>query len=867
MQKLVHTFLCTAFFTVLSLAQTDQAKLSLAFPEKQLPLSKVLETIEDQSPYFCSYNPQQVDINLPVVLDSLKTDLETLVLLLSRQLDVTIDIQQENNKIIILSIAIISISGTITDSYSSESLQAVAIYKDLKSGTYSNEDGYYSLKLAEDTDSIYFSYLGYQTLSYALSDLESNILNVNLESDNLIKTIVISDSIKSILGVFNPEPVNYKYENKVTGIAGRADLITSVRTIPGVSVGSEAQSGYTVRGGGPDQNIILLDGLPIYETSHLGGLSSLFIPETIKNADFYKAGIPARYGGKLSSVLDVRMKDGHRHDFNRAVSINLENLNGFIEGPISKKSSILINGRISLIDLYAKRLLPKDSDYVNTELNYNDVYAKLSHWFTPSNRLSFTVYSGKDKILLERKQENEALSFLDHNAIRWSNSLFALNYNAALGSNVYLHSNLGISSFDFDSRSANEVSSAENTNVSSLDINTFSAQTDKTAQFNIDIFNTPVGKIKVGMGAIIHNSTPSILEQNTYLQPRSAEGDSTYVSQEAFGFLENSLKLSSAWTINSGIRITNYFGLDTNFTCFQPRLNVQYSNYPNQINIGYSRMSQFLHLLTNAAAGLPNDFWVPSTKEISPETSNLFSASYRYSSNENWSLEIGGFYNSYNNLIEYRNPYELFQGIVSDHIPFNPVSNQTEWTDRVTTGNGRAYGLEFEGELARGPLSLSVAYTLSKSERTFNFGFFSNNEPSTFRYKYDRPHNIASNLQYMLSDNQRINVTWVFGNGNLWTFTENAEPDIEGNPIFIARNRNNRRLSNYHKLGLSYSKEIVSETRGKLEYSIGLHNAYNNKNPFYSYLEENPPEVEDAVSIKEISLFPIFPQFNLKYSW
>ena len=187
--------------------------------------------------------------------------------------------------------------------------------------------------------------------------------------------------------------------------------------LPGVSVGSEAQNGFTVRGGSPDQNMVLLDGMPIYATSHLGGLSSVFIQKTIKNANLYKGAIPARFGGKLSSVLDVRLKDGNRQKTQRAISFNLENINGFIEGPISRNTSIVVNARTSIIDFFVNNLIPEDSEFVNSDLNYNDLYAKLSHWFSPSNRLSFSVYRGTDRVLIEREEQESSFSFVEHNRI------------------------------------------------------------------------------------------------------------------------------------------------------------------------------------------------------------------------------------------------------------------------------------------------------------------------------------------------------------------------------------------------------------------------------------------------------------------
>ncbi len=867
MIRRVHVLVCAVFLSVNLLAQENADLPTLKFDSLQVTLESAIKSIENQSDFFCSYNPLTVDLSDQLLLTRTQIPLARLIETIEEQLEIEVQINQSSNKLQFFSKQKRIISGIISDEASGESLQAVAVYHTSSSGTYSNEEGYYSLRITEEVDSLFVSYLGYKTKAIAVQNLLGSSLNISITSDNELTTVIISDTIRSLNDLSNPTPVDYRPESPITGIGGRSDLLSSVRFIPGVSVGSEAQNGFTVRGGGPDQNIILIDGLPIYEASHLGGLSSIFSSETIKHADLYKGDIPARFGGKLSSALDIRLKDGNRNTVNRSASLNFENLKGFIEGPISPKTSIMLNGRISIVGLYANALLPKSSGFVDTEFSYNDFYSKLSHWFSPSNRISFTVYSGRDDIRLEREKIDQAeLSFIDLNEVKWKNRLFAINYNVALSDKVFLHSKIGVSTFDFDSRSANSVTSIQDQSNSKLDVNAISQQSDRIAQVALDYFGSRIGKFNFGAGIINHSSAPSILEANTCLDPFERVADSTYLSNEAFCYIENTLDLTSNWTLKSGLRYNYFFGLeDVSYNYFQPRVNLKYSRSRNQINFSYSSMSQFLHLLVNPSSGLPSDLWVPSTSRVAPESSQLFSSTYKYISSKTWSLQIGAFYNLYDNLIAYRNPYEIIQAIVTDHPVFNRDTDEKNWEDRVEIGRGRAYGLEFQFNYERGRFTYLLGYTLSRSERTFKF--YANEPEITYPYKYDRPHNISSYLEYRFDENHKLFASWVFGNGNLWTLAESAIPDIEGNPILDERGRNNIRLSNYHKLNLGYSVRREQANGNYFEYTLGIHNAYNNRNPFFSYIEEQPAGSNPPIAVKEVSLYPIFPQINVKYSW
>lgn len=683
---------------------------------------------------------------------------------------------------------------------------------------------------------------------------------VDLTSDNRLPDVIIKSSTAEEVALPITEKVHISKNLPVSSIGGRTDLISTIKSIPGVSVGSEAQNGFTVRGGGPDQNLVLLDGIPVYETSHLGGLSSIFSDNTIKSASLHKTGIPASFGSKLSSVLDIRLKDGNRTEYKREVMLNLENFSGFIEGPISENTSIIFNGRVSLINLYSEPILRQFFDIEDSELSYFDVYTKVSHWFAPTNRLSFTFYTGDDNIRLLRQNTDSELSFIDSNDLGWNNTLATLNWSRVLGDKVYFHSQIGYTEFQLNSRSSNRVD-AEST--SSLTVNIESLLRDYIGKADIEIFTDNYGKIRAGGGWTLHNNSPSILEAQEF-QSTETNSDSMYVSNEFFLFSDYEVDIVKGLSAKAGIRTNIFSGLDTTYILVEPRIEIEAKNKNSHFKIGYSRLSQFLHLLLNPSSGLPSDLWVPSTKTVAPETSNLISAEYGSKTSFGSQYTIGAFYNTYQGLIEYNNPFEITQAIVTNHMTFNSNVSPVNWEQLVTIGSGRSFGLELSWHQEWRNFSADISYTLSQSTRTFIF----NNEQITFPSRFDRPHNISTHFNYKIDDTKRINVTWVFGNGNTWTFTDETRPGLDGNPILDPRGiRNNRRLSSYHRLGVSYHVDNNLSNNRLLEYSIGIYNLYNNRNPFFAFLRQNPETAASPVSEIETSLYPIFPQFNVRYVW
>ncbi len=868
MKRLVHILLCTLTFAFQGLAQDQSvSNFKINLPHKVITIGELVTLIEDQSDYFVSYNTQ-LDLSETLEFESTEVGFYDLKKSFTTSLFATIEIDSESKKLIILPPKFKTLHGIVRDSANLETLTAVTILSDNNKGTTTNEDGFFYLKVSSETKYVYVSYLGYRTLTFAIPDKVENEVIIHLIADNVLPDIVIeaSSAIEETISI-NPHDVKIDKESPVRGIGGRSDLISSIRHISGISVGSEAQNGFTVRGGGPDQNLVLLDGLPVYETSHLGGLSSIFVDNIIKKGDLYKGGVPARFGGKLSSVLDIRLKEGNRHQVKREAEINLENFSGFIEGPIGKKTSFIFNGRKSIINSYSNFILKRFLDFEDSDLTYNDIYSKITHWFSPANRLSLSVYSGDDKIFLRRNESSTDRVFTDSNKVNWSNTLGALNWNSALGKKVFIHGHVGKSDFDFNSRSANQVIETSDLDSSSLAINVYSRQQDYTAKLDLDYYTNNLGKIKTGGGIILHESSPSILESQSLTDQEIAQ-DTSYLSNEIYFFLENELRINSNWSLNSGLRYNYHGGLDTTYQYFQPRLNMHFAKNRIKLDFAYNRMSQFLHLLVNPSSGLPSDLWVPSTKKIEPETSNLFSISGNYKASPSLLVGLGGFYNTYSNLIEYSNPYEIIQVIVGNHLSFNQDISDVNWEDRVTVGTGRSYGLELDIAYKTEKIELNLAYTLSRSERTFNFGKFSKNEIETFPYKYDRPHNIAFSGSLKLKKDNKINVEWLYGNGNTWTFTDNVIPGQNGEIIYQPRpgERNNERLSSYQRLSISHSSKRQLRTGGLLFYTMGVYNVYNNKNPFYAYIKSSDTNAQVPVTT-EISLYPVFPQINVGYQW
>ncbi|MBT8232934.1 MAG: TonB-dependent receptor [Bacteroidia bacterium] len=859
--KIVHIIICA--FIISSSLLGQGVKQLIKVPEGETTLSNLLASIEDQTESFFVFNASSLDLESKINLDGLSAEmpLEDLLEIVCNRM--ILDYEFENDlseKIILSKAANFTIGGTIIDSFSGESIIGATIYTEKGASTISNINGHFILTFPIDHEGIIIQNLGFKRKKIVPSQkvtLGQTITLTTALDFNIVITPNAQEKIKQDRKVTTNDVSRFK------SIGGLPDVFAYLKSVPGVSNGSEGQNGLIIRGGGPHQNLILMDGIPIYEGSHLGGLSSIFIPSAIKNISLYKSGFPARYGGKISGVLDVNLKEGNRKEFERAISISLEGISAHLEGPLGPNTSVNINGRFSLFSNIVEPIVKEFTDIKDLSLKYNDSYAKITHWFSQSNKLSLSAYLGEDLVLIQRNTLG-VNRFKDYNRINWGNKVVSANWDLLINERISMHTTLGISDYSFRSRGTYELLYLlqDSTGIRQFDILSNSQIDDIILKSYVETYHDLIGKTTFGFDLINHTNQPSILESENFTPNNEVPEllDTIYKTNELSLFIENKYNLTKNITLNTGFRFNAFFNKDSRYTYLNPRLNLSYKNNGNLIELSYARISQFTHLLTNPALGIPSDLWVPSTNLVPPELSNNFSIDYKYFKNR-WQLGASVFYKQFDNLIEYRNPSDILYSFIIDDELFQVEVDNSNWEERVTLGKGRAYGVEFFARFNSTKFDGSLAYTISKSQRIFE----NIDKGEAFPYKFDRPHDIATNFKYKFDSYKSLSVNWVYGTGNAYSLSDKVQEGVGEEPVLVPTSRNNSRLESFHHLDLFYSVKRILENETEFTIDVGVYNIYDRRNPFYEYLEDAVPG--SAPELVKISIYPILPQVNLSWAW
>lgn len=853
--------MCVTFLFIYTVGNSQQQVFD--FDSEINTLQDFFQFIEDNSEFTFSFNRKAIPLKRELSIDLTRNNNTTLFDLLDKigsESGVQFDII--GTKIIVSSLAKSQFSGQIIDELSFESIIGATIYTNSLNSTITNINGYFTIPLTSLDSVIIIQNMGYETLMLNIEDI-AQFDNVILLKSNLDFNIIITPDPSFVKP--NKDQINSSTFTKSKGIFGNGDIIAHLKTIPGVSSGSEGQNGFTVRGGGPHQNLILLDGMPIYESSHLGGISSIFIPSAVKNIDFFKSGFNAKYGGRISSVLDVHLKDGNKNRFEKELTIGIEGLSGHIEGPLSTNTSININGKASWFSQFASPIAKSLFDDIEElDLNYNDIYAKVSHWFSPKNKISISGYLGNDLISLSRNTNNSENNYKDFNRISWGNSVLAFDWQYMISNDLFFNLNVGTTNYDYISRGSYSVREEmpDSTLIRSFDILSLSNINDIIINPTFEFYNTLLGKITTGIQYLKHNNEPSIIETERFVEQDEIPSivDTTYKTDEFNFFISNSLSLNHKWQMNLGLRNSFYINDDKEYFYVLPRINFNYNYKSRNINISYDRLSQFTHLLSNPGLGLPSDLWVPSTSLVPPELSDNFSIEYNVvESNIEWGL--ASFYKRFQNLIEYEDVTDILYSIIIDNELFQIQVDNNSWEERVTLGKGWAYGIESFIKLKRNKWQGQLAYTFSRSIRQFE----SIDENEAFPYKYDRPHNIVFNLEYAIKKNHLLNVAWTYGTGNAYSLSDAVFMNPNGQPVLRPSSRNNVRLQAFHHLDIFYNWSKTFDSGLIIDYNLGIYNVYNQLNPFYEYLiNRRDSTVPELV---KIAIYPIIPQFNMTVKW
>jgi outer membrane receptor for ferrienterochelin and colicin len=790
-----------------------------------------------------------------------------------------------------------TISGIVEDSKTGESVLYANVYEiNTLIGTATNFYGFYSLTLKEGPVKVAVSYVGYATKILEFTLQKDTVINLSIVPDVEIEevTVVAKDKLSEVqnnqMGMIKLPMAQVK---QLPVLMGEMDILKSIQMMPGVQSGTEGTSGLYVRGGGPDQNLILLDGVPVYNANHLFGFLSVFNADAIQNVTLIKGGFPSRYGGRLSSVVDIKMKEGNSKEFKGEGSVGLVASKLTLEGPIVKdKTSFIVSGRRTYIDLLTKPIMnaknKKQGDEPKESSGYYfyDINAKVNHKISHNSRIYLSAYLGKDRTYMEmdyKSSEDTVFQVSSDEAdLFWGNITTALRWNYIFNPKLFANFTGTYSRYRFSISEAyyEEKVWPSFNNIEEYTFEYFSGITDYSAKVDFDYIPGSGQYIRFGGNFIHHTFHPGIsvfhMENSQVNEPTVVDktfGNKDIYSTEFAMYAEDNIKVTDKLQVNLGIRFSNYRVNKERYYYLEPRFSSRYLlNEKFSVKASYARMAQYIHLLTNSTIGLPTDLWVPATKGIKPQYSGQVAIGGVYNYQNNFEFSVEAYYKKMDNLIEYEEGASFFNA-------------QNDWENKLESGQGWAKGIEVFIQKRTGKLTGWVGYTLSKTNRQFGKISFG----QKFPYKFDRRHDISVVSTYKINDKIDFGASWIYGTGIATTLAE--EKYVSPLPQFYNYQNNNNtssddyafqtvemiehyahrnayRMPSYHRLdvGVNFRKK---KHWGERTWSVGTYNTYNRQNPFYLYIDDNVDvdAGETSKVIKQVSLFPIIPYVRYSFKF
>ena len=778
-----------------------------------------------------------------------------------------------------------TVSGTITDHTTGETLIGATVLDEVSGkGTTTNAHGRYTLTLRggeKDSVVLRVSYIGYQTQHHRFVLRDDHQLNVRLHPSVMLEEVnVTADRINSPqASQMSAIEVPVEKLKMVPVIFGETDVLKTIQLLPGVQSGTEGMSGMYVRGGGADENLFLLDGVPLYNVNHLGGFFSAFNGDAIKNVTLYKGSFPARFSGRISSVLDITTNNGNDQEWHGGLSVGLISAKVNVEGPIIKERTTL---SFSLRRTYGDLLIQpalwiasksEEIDGLGAGYYFYDLNSKITHKFNDRSRLYFSIYSGDDAAYMSVTEKDNYANVKSSEKIgfsyKWGNFVTALRWNYELTPRLFMNLSASYSRYrqslglEGDYNWKDLVTGDSERDEFEMKVN--SGIRDFAMRADFDYAPAPEHAIKFGGSATLHHFRPqvnSLREKATGMATIDTTlNDNSIVGGEFNLYAEDDWSVADVLKVNMGVALTGFAVQGEFYPSVQPRLSgrLLLSN-SFSLKAGYSYMTQYMHLLTSTNISLPTDLWVPVTAQIDPMNSHQVALGGVYSWKYGIDFSVEGYYKWMNNLLEYR-PGSTFLG------------NSSGWENMVCMGKGWAYGIELMAQRNFGKLTGWVAYTWSRSWRQFDRIGEELNGGKAFPAKYDRVHDISITLQYKHSDRFDCGATWVFSSGNTATLATQQIPAVHNNwstSLDFVEERNNFRLPSYHRLdvGVNFHKQ---KRHGIRTWSISVYNLYNRQNPFLVYPRSREAERNGQLyvrnSLVQRSLFPIIPSVTYSYKF
>ena len=753
----------------------------------------------------------------------------------------------------------VTLSGTVTDATSGEQLTGVNVYLPATTtGVQTNTYGFYSITLPDSgrENQLVFSYLGYSSDTVVVASNIGSRRDVSLyRAEQQLSTVEVrafnSASTSASAGVHQLD-LRAVADNPV--LLGEKDVLKTLQLLPGVSNPREGFGGLFVRGGTPGQNLILLDGAPVYNAFHLFGFLSVFNADALQGVTLYKGQYPARFGGRVSSVVDLRMKEGNRKEWHGAGGIGLLSSRLTLEGPIGRreKVSVLVSARRTYLDAIYNLLSGEKN-----KLYFYDGNFKVNYHLNDRQQLFISGYLGQDRFSFVDEYGGVAQT----DGFDWGNRTLTVRYNRQLGERAFLNVTGIRTAFDFT------VENEEVTRNRLYRVTYRSGIRDLTWQADLDYFLSNRHTLRTGISVTDHDFTLLTSAEVTNLAGERADGADTVRALEFTAYVEDEHTVSPQLTANYGLRFTRFAPRTGRaYAAAEPRLRLTYRlNNDWVATAGYAYTWQYLHQFSNSGPTLPTSLWVPASEEVRPQSGQLFSAGAAWSRPDRpWSVTGAIFYRRFNDIIRYTNGASFF---LLDALNDPNQTNRIDVVENLTTGRARAGGFELGGSYTGTRLRASLAYTLSRVEEQLN----GVNENDFYPAAQDRRHDLTLTARFDLRDNLMLSANWTFGSGvptsipiTQYGISNNALPGFVNGINVQAeyRERNNYRMAPVHRLDMALRWRRCPRW-GEVIWELGFYNAYSRANPFYISTARS----RNGTRLVQHALFPIVPSFSFSFKF
>jgi hypothetical protein len=764
-----------------------------------------------------------------------------------------------------------TISGYVKEDATGESMIGANVYiKETLKGTTSNQYGFYSLTVPAGKVTLVISYLGFVTQEYPI-DLKQDVRkNISLAVQAIETKEVSISAEKEDRNIQSTEMGRERLDvekiKSMPAFLGEVDILKSIQLLPGVSSAGEGNSGYYVRGGGPDQNLILLDEANVYNASHLFGFFSVFNADAIQNVTLTKGNMPANYGGRLASVLDVQMKEGNNKKFGAEGGIGFVSSRLTIEGPIKKDtSSFIVSARRTFIDIFfGPPFISKESAAYGNKYFFYDLNAKVNYRLSDKDRLFLSGYFGRDVFRFKSSENDFSVD------IPWGNATATARWNHLFSDKLFLNTSLIYTDYDFSFEGGQN----------DFSFKLFSGITDYNLKEDFTWLPNIRHNVKFGAQYIFHVFVPS----NATAKMGDVSFDPGKIfkqyAHDAAIYFNDEYEISDRWLLTGGIRFTMFsqvgpfdrfvldpitdlttdtihYGSGENVKTYmhaEPRFSARYAiNSKSSLKASVSQNYQYIHLVSLSAISLPTDTWVPSSDKVKPQSGTQYALGYFRNFKQNvYETSVEVYYKSLKNQLEYEEGF----------LPENSVNSNLD--NYFVSGKGWSYGSEFFIKKAKGRFNGWIGYTIAWTKRQFP----DLNQGKTFYPKYDRRHDVSIVLSYDLTKRTTFAATWVYATGNLNTFPQRLFFMSNGDVVEdYGGQRNNYRMAPYHRLDISLTVKGKEHKNYQGSWNFSVFNLYNRYNPYIIYFAKEYSGSTITIQAKQISLFPLLPSvtYNFKF--